>query len=323
MDAILQWGLEMVRQAQALGPAFDIPMRLFTLLGQEEIFLLLVPLVFWCLDRGAGANLAYLLILSGYFNSLAKGIFQQPRPYWLDSSVQKITEPSFGLPSGHTQNAISMWSYSAFRLRRTWGWVLALGVIALVSFSRLYLGAHFPTDVLGAWLLGVGLLACYIAFQPRLSDWLVGRGLAMQVGLVVLGVAIVFGLYALGKALFAPGASIYNAALFQGGLDAAIESVFTSAGMAFGGGLGLVLERRTVRFTVAGPVWKRAARYVVGVVGVFGLWAGLKAVFPSEPQALGLGLRFVRYTVMLLWATWIWPWLFVRLGWAAKAGSEW
>jgi membrane-associated phospholipid phosphatase len=318
MDGILQWGLQVVRQVQALGPAFKTPMQLFTFLGQEEFFLLLMPLLFWCVDRWVGANMAYLLILSSYFNGLFKTIFHLPRPYWLDKSLQLSAESTFGLPSGHAQNAVAVWGYVAFRLRRVWGWIAALVVIALISFSRLYLGVHFPTDVLGGWIIGAALLAAYAALQPRLSQWIVAQRLGMQLALAAAVPLAALGLYGLALAIFAPGAPAYDATLFSTAIEASQQSVFTAVGMLLGGGLGLVLERRYVRFTVDGPLWKRAVRYGAGLVGILALWAGLKAIFPAEPVALGLILRTVRYTMVILWTVWIWPWIFVRLGLAAR-----
>ena len=64
---------------------------------------------------------------------------------------------------------------------------------------------------------------------------------------------------------------------------------------------------------VAGPWWQRALRYVIGVVGLFVIWMGLRMVFPHEPTTLGIALRMVRYALAMLWAIVGWPWLFVRI----------
>jgi len=318
MDGIIQWGLEIVRQVQALGPAFETPMRLFTFLGQEEFFLVLMPLILWCLDKSVGANMGVVLILSAYFNGLFKGIFHLPRPYWLDASLGKAAESSFGVPSGHAQNTVTIWGYLAHRLHKAWAWGMALAVIVLVSLSRLYLGVHFPFDVLGGWIIGGALLAAYIAFQPRLTAWLKMQDLKTHFALSALASALALGLYALGSILFKPGQPAYDTELFSAGLEEARNGAFTTAGMILGGGVGLALEAHYVRFKVSGPLWKRAARYVLGVLVLFGLWYGLKAVFPAEPAMVGLPLRFLRYTMMILWAVGLWPWLFTRFGLAER-----
>lgn len=319
MEPLLEWGLVAVRQVQALGPALKLPMQAFSFLGQEEFFLLFMPLFFWCLDKWAGANLAYVLILSTYFNGLLKGAFHLPRPYWLDSSLQQATEVSFGLPSGHAQNAVTVWGYIAFRLKKTWGWIVAVALIALVSFSRIYLGVHFPSDVAGGWLIGAVVLIGYAALQPRLTARVQKYGLLMQIALAVLAGAILLGVYDLTLILLSAGTISYAPEFFYAGLEEAQKNAFSSVGMLMGGGIGLALEMHYVRFDVAGPLWKRAARYAVGVIVVFGLWAGLKAIFPSSPDAAGMILRLVRFLVLILWVTWIWPWLFVKIGLAQAA----
>jgi hypothetical protein len=76
MDEIYRVGLEIVRQVQIICAAFDTPMQIFTLLGQSEFYFAFLPLIFWCLSREVGANLALLLLTSSYLNGLFKGTFQ-------------------------------------------------------------------------------------------------------------------------------------------------------------------------------------------------------------------------------------------------------
>jgi hypothetical protein len=59
---------------------------------------------------------------------------------------------------------------------------------------------------------------------------------------------------------------------------------------------------------------QRALRYLLGMIGLLALWMGLRAVFPLEPAPVAVFFRIVRYAVTILWALWLWPWLFVRLG---------
>ncbi len=105
-----------------------------------------------------------------------KTVFDRPRPgHWI-----VFHETSASYSSGHACNALvvyGLWAYFVWRsdLPQPWRAVLA-GALALwglgISWSRLALGAHFPTDVLGGWLLGGALLAFGFAIydpipQPR------------------------------------------------------------------------------------------------------------------------------------------------------------
>jgi hypothetical protein len=92
-------------------------------------------------------------------------------------------------------------------------------------------------------------------------------------------------------------------------LDAA---TLATAGL-LGVSIGYLLEASRVRFLVDGPWWKRLLRLVVGGIGVLAIWQGLGRLFPDEPLALALPLRFLRYFLLSLWVTYYGPLLFVRL----------
>ena len=79
---------------------------------------------------------------------------------------------------------------------------------------------------------------------------------------------------------------------------------------------GFVLERRFVRFSSDGLLWKRTIRYFLGVGVLFILWGGLRIAFSTlEPVAW---FRFIRYTLVGLWGGLGAPWLFVRLKLASR-----
>jgi membrane-associated phospholipid phosphatase len=284
------------------------------MLGQSKFYFALIPLIFWCVSQEAGTGLALLLFTSSYSNGLFKGIFQEPRPFWLDASLLKGSpSDSFGFPSGHAQAVTTMWGYIALRLRRWWGWVAALFMIVMVSLSRVYLGKHFPTDVLAGALVGAVLITVYAAFQPRWSAWFANHSLGAQLGWVILttGVAL------LGLMMIVGSRQIgYDLSLYLSGLEGAKENVITMSGALLGAGAGFVLERRYVRFSVSGSFWQRLARAVIGMAGVWMLFFQSESFIPSEPLALFLAMNFVRYALTTFWVAFIWPLLFVRLKWA-------
>ena len=89
-------------------------------------------------------------VLAG--NLTLKPLIARPRPCWLDESVQLlIANPTdYSFPSGHTLSSVIG--------------ATVLTKAALIAFSRLYLYVPFPTDILGAAVLGmaIGLLTCII-----------------------------------------------------------------------------------------------------------------------------------------------------------------
>ena len=116
---MLDWGVEVVLWFQQFSPALDLPFKSLTFLGNLEFFLILMPLIYWCLDRRMGARLLILFLISAYINSVAKVIADQPRPFHYDSRIKALVHAGGGgLPSGHTQSAVVVWGYLASQARR-------------------------------------------------------------------------------------------------------------------------------------------------------------------------------------------------------------
>ncbi len=323
MDAIMQWGIGFVLALQNIGGLAGV-MKFFTFLGTEEFFLLIMPALYWCVDAALGLRLAVVLITSNAVNGLAKLFFHLPRPYWVDRRVQALsTETSYGLPSGHAQHATAVWGFLAAQMRRPWAWAVALALILLVSLSRVYLGVHFPSDVFGGWIMGGALLLACLQWERPITAWLRGLGLWPQVGLA-LALSLVF--LALNAAVLAVLTSTPDPAEWEqnaasaappGSGEAAIdprapEAPVTSAGLIFGLGAALAFAARYAHFDARGPLAKRIARFVVGLLGVLIVWRGLALVFPTEPLLLGMALRYLRYALTIFWAIAFPPWVFLK-----------
>jgi membrane-associated phospholipid phosphatase len=289
MEGTLDWGVTIILWLQQFSPAFDIPFKLFTLMGGEASFMLLILLYYWCIDRRTGMRLAILFLFSGYVNTVAKVLANQPRPFQYDTQVHQLFEASGGgLPSGHTQNTVVIWGHLGFRYRKVWLWVIAILLMVLTPLSRVYLGVHFPTDLIGGYLLGISLLLVYCWLEPRVEAWLGRKGLVWQ----------------LGAAITLPALLIL---LFPSDEKNGIIAGATLMGM----GIGFVLERHWVGFASGGIWWKQVVRFLLGAAILFGLWSGLRAAFSAlDPEPL---YRFVRYVLVGLWGSLGAPLAFVRL----------
>jgi membrane-associated phospholipid phosphatase len=109
-------------------------------------------------------------------NRLLKYAFQRPRPHF-DDPILRLTSYSF--PSGHTMAATVLYGVIAaylFARTRDWRWrvliiLSASLLIALVGFSRIYLGAHYLSDVLAAMAEGLAWMSLCLT----LFDYLRGR----------------------------------------------------------------------------------------------------------------------------------------------------
>ena len=83
MDTLFQFGFQIIQALQTLSPALDGFMDSVSFLGRIEFFLVLIPFVYWTIDRRIGVRTLLLLIHADFLNSSLKLLLHQPRPYWL------------------------------------------------------------------------------------------------------------------------------------------------------------------------------------------------------------------------------------------------
>lgn len=130
-----------------------------TNLGRDEVFIVVLVLYTLLVSPRGGRNLGMMFALSYLTNTALKFDLNLPRPFThhpeLASEAAKATAAGPGLPSGHTQMGATLWLGIAAQQRRTWLWILAAVMVALLAASRLILQVHYPSDILVGLLLGV------------------------------------------------------------------------------------------------------------------------------------------------------------------------
>ena len=296
MDPILEWGIEFIVAVQAIrSPLLDVFFQGVTFLGNAEFYLLLAPIFIWCVDYRLGARLGIVLLASSYVNEFAKNLLTQPRPCALEPEVCVVDAEGYGIPSGHSQNAVVFWGIIAHWVGQAWAWTAAILIMVLIGFSRVYLGVHFPTDVLAGWAIGIVILGTYLALGKRIEKWLGGLPLTVQVSLAV----------SLPLLLLAIQPS-----------DVMVQVTGALMGIA----VGVALAIRYLDFDAGGPLWQRAVRFLLGVAVVAAIFFGLRLIFPSEGESLYAVFRIIRYGLVGLWISLGAPWLFIKVK-LSKAGE--
>ena len=304
LESLVPWGIEVIVWVQSLSsPFLDTVFGAITFLGNAEFYLLALPIVYWCVHKQAGVALGYLSLFSIWLNNVVKYLFKIPRPGTFDARIRVLAEetsPSF--PSGHSQNAVAVWGYLAYRSRNWIFTLVAVLLILVIGLSRIVLGVHFPQDLIGGWLIGLVLLVVYIWAEPPVERWLARQSVTTQTVLAV-GVPLLL--------IFLHPADVE-------GLYPAAESITPMSALA-GLGLGFIMERQTVRFRVAGPWSQRGLRFLVGLVLVALFYFGPSLILPDD-MAYGLEatVRIVRYALVGWIVAFLCPWLFVRLGLAGQ-----
>ncbi len=293
--------MEFLRFLEGLrSPLLDQVMGFLTHLGGEAAFMALAAAVFWCHNKRTG----YFLLMTGFLgtllNQFLKLVFRIPRPWVLDREftiVESAREGASGysFPSGHTQNAAGTFGGLARAEKNRRFRALMLALVALVAFSRMYLGVHTPLDVGVSLATGALLvLLLYPAFQrwyesPRAMNLLLG------------GMALLAAAYT----LFCE-TNPWPADIDAQNLASGIKNGYLLTGAAAGMLLCYNLDRRYIRFETAAPPAAQAVKVAAGLCLLVGLKALLKpplaAIFGGHPAADGL-----RYFLVVVFAAAMWP----------------
>lgn len=314
MEPLIEMGLNVTQWLQDTYPQYERFMILISSLGEFEVYLALIPLLYWCIHKKYGKYMAYLLSIAGVLNAVLKHGLRQPRPFWLDDSLKIVDEEGYGLPSAHAQLTIIIFALIAFWVRRPVVWFLTVLLIFLMGLSRVYLGLHFVHDVLIGFALGLLLLLGYPIwmryFRLRFLNRILGQRLLVVILVPTLFVAIYVGLlFLIGE----PDLEVSWAAFVPDAEVTAYEEWARALGILAGLGIGFIMEASRIYFVVDGSWQKRLLRYALGMAIMLALWLGLGALFPDEPLWLAIPLRLIRYLILGLWAAYYAPWLFVRL----------
>ena len=322
MEILSSIGSEIIIYLQQIGAWLLIPMEIFTFLGDEWFYLFVAPIIYWCISPGLGLRLGILLMFSAGINSILKFQLHTPRPYWIEENVIPYsTNVSFGAPSGHAQNAVVLWGFLAYWIRRSMIWILAIFLIFMISISRLYLGVHYPHDTLAGWLVGGLILFAYIKLEKPFLVWLNTKSagykilLAFLVSsfLLVIGIGLVLGTqqWKIPESIADAGSTppLTNDTL----MEKNISDMITSSAALFGFSIGAIWIGRYGGFSAEGSIWQRIVRSIIGIFGVGVLYAGLSYLFPEGYNLTAQIFRYIKYALLAIWIAGGAPILFMKL----------
>ncbi|MCX8124124.1 MAG: phosphatase PAP2 family protein [Spirochaetes bacterium] len=275
------------------GKWLDFVMVAFTQLGNEMFYILVIPFLFWCVNKRVATIVGIAFLLSAAINDIAKFLFFNPRPDPENLAI-RIAElnrmycpkNSPGFPSGHAQNAVVFWGTLAYVLKNRLFTFFSIFLIIAIAYSRLYLGVHFLGDVAGGIMIGTIIFVCTIALIPHYDKiW----------NIKIFTASIIFVIVPLIISITLTG-----------------NEIAKSLGVLSGFTIGFILNKdksEEIAFSLAPSLVK----FFIGLVILLLIKEGLKLIFPTSSI-----YDFIRYWFIGVWVSYGAPAVFARIPYLSK-----
>ncbi len=148
---------------------FATPIAKFITNFGGAIFLIIATIILFILikNKKIGFSIISNLVIVTILNQLLKNILQRPRP----NEFRIIEETGFSFPSGHSMASMAFYGYLIYLIYKyvknkylKWTLIVLLSIlICTIGISRIYLGVHYTSDVLGGFLISISYLVIYIS----------------------------------------------------------------------------------------------------------------------------------------------------------------
>ena len=292
--------LEIMLFFQSIRNSFlDVLMNMFSFFGEIAVPLIIITIVYWCIDKRKGFTITASLLTALITTQAVKAIVRYPRPFQaypeLISGERVATATGYSFPSGHSTLSSSFYSalFLAFRSRA----MLAAAVILIIMIpiSRLYLSVHWPMDVVCGTIIG---LASSLMFA-RISGDITSSVSSYRKYTMIYGIAA------------SAVSAVCTALLVSGRADhMAFSDLASNASIAAGAIFGFYLDRKTISSDPAkGRPGLKAIRFAVGIAILIPVALGVNAI--PLPHAASENLLFL---IIGLYSTYLYPLLAVSIG---------
>lgn len=280
-------------------------------LGEQMILVVIMGFIYWGLNKEFGKYVGVNIVMVNIWNPMIKNIALRLRPYFVEEYnvkllrlIDKGADPmdvaaqGYSFPSGHSSGAVTVYGSIAYHEKnKRWLWITAAVLSFLVGFSRVYVGAHYPTDVFFGWILGALTIAVVTLLRKYVKkSWLFNLILVLTT--------------------------------LPGFFYCKSNDYYTSMGLLFGFVLAEPFEQKFVNFENTDNILRCILRTIGGGIIYFGLNTILKMPFPKEVLDAGNFLaqmiRTLRYTVVVFTVVGVYPMLFKYTGklWDKKKVEE-
>ena len=279
--------INILKNFQAIrNPLLNALFLVLTISTEVPVIIIFSAIMYWCINKKYGQKLLFSLVGNITVNTGIKEFIKAPRPIGTQGleSLRVSTATGYSFPSGHTQTATTFWMSLILIFRRKWIYILGTIMILGVGISRLYLGVHWPIDVLFGWIFGI----LFTLIFTKIFD-IVDKNKNYKLLLLTLIPFIIF--------IFIVKS----------------ESYIKMLGLLVGFILGYIIEDKYIKFNTIDEykkednsdlkikkkdyIIKSVYRFLLGIFTLLGLFLVLQYILPEYVL-----FKFIKYLVLVLYA---------------------
>jgi len=237
------------------------------MLGEEMVYILIFSIAYWCFNKREAIKMILIFLLSAMVNNFLKGVIMRDRPVGVEGvfSLREETATGSSMPSGHTQLATTFYYYLILKFRKKWVTIVGSVLIVLVALSRIYLGVHWPSDVLVGIVVGIVTVHLGIVLF---------KGYSFKSLLITLLVS--------------------NLLL----IPVITDDLVVSVALITGAIVGVIVEEKYVQFSTKTTHIRQLVKVLIGLVVVILIKEGVKIITPDIHL-----FDYVRYLLIGLWVS--------------------
>lgn len=266
----------------------------FTICTEVPVITVLTGVIYWCINKKAGQRTIFALCGSLNINAGVKNYVKMPRPIGTDGlqSLRIETATGYSFPSGHTQTSTTFWTSMMYLFRKSWIYIIGILMIIGAGISRLYLGVHWPMDVIVAWGFGIVLSVIFIKLFDYIDD--------SKNYYILVVLMLIFGV----------------CTYFIGG-----EDLYKMFGLYTGFALGYMVEDTFINFSTENEtrrknifaknpskkegLGKKILRFVVGIISLLAVYLLLNYVqdtlIVNKTEEIINIIKYFKYTIVVFW----------------------
>lgn len=251
-------------------PILNMIFLIITISTETPVIFIVASVLYWCVNKKYGQRLIFALTGNIALNTGVKEFFKAPRPIGVKGieSMRTSTATGYSFPSGHTQIGTTFWVSIMSIAKNRYVYIAGTIIFLGIGISRLYLGVHWPIDVLFGWIFGIAFTLICNYILSKVEENKKYRYFNFVLIPMVLWIFVVN----------------------------SVEYI-KMVGLISGFIIGYIIEKEYIKFNVDVSMKSKIYRYLFGIISLGSVYIVLKLIMPAN--YIG---GYLRYALLMIYA---------------------